>query len=51
MVDTGSPTSFLDAHTAALMTGRDTLKLRPLAHSDLKERFTDFNGNSADEDT
>ncbi len=45
MVGTGSPNSFLDSHKAALMTGRDTLKLRPLAQSDLKERFTDFNGN------
>ncbi len=30
MVDTVTPFSFVDSHTAALMTGRDTLELRPL---------------------
>ncbi len=45
MVDTGSPTSFVDPRTAALITGKQNIPLRPLAASDLQERFTDFNGN------
>ena len=44
-IQVASPLRFVDSQTAALMTGRGALKLRPLAQSDLKERFTDFNGN------
>ncbi len=45
MVDTGSPTSFVDPQTAALMTGKQNFHVRPLAPSDLNERFTDFHGH------
>ncbi len=45
MVDTGSPTSFVDRETAELLMGKSDFRIRPLADSDLKERFTDFNGH------
>ncbi len=45
MVDTGSPTSFVDRQTAELIMGKTDFRIRPLADSDLKERFTDFNGH------
>ena len=45
MVDTSSPTSFVDRNTSALLMGKSDFRIRPLADSDLKERFTDFNGH------
>ncbi len=49
MVDTGSPTSFVDSTTAnaILRAAGSSAHLRQLTQSEQSERYSDFNGNPA----